>query len=354
MKNKGLLFIILAVIILLAMKFLFFPTPSPEKKGAPGGKKGEEMVMTDGYIARVDTLSRTYTTSGNLIAGEESELRPEISGKIERIYFNEGEKVQKGKLLVKINDAEWQANLKKAGHELTLINQRLERQKKLLEVSGVSKEEYEATVAQANSIQAQMDAIQAQISRTEIRAPFNGTIGIRSVSEGSYVSPANRIASIQQVDSLKLDFNVPARFADILKKGVRVTFMPEGSSKENFAFIQAIEPRIDEASRTIAVRAYARNTTGTLYPGSFVSVLLPLPSGDKGFYVPSEAIVPGLKGKKVFVSEKGKAVERSVTTGERTQNQVLILEGLNEGDTVLTSGLLSVRNGVKLKFRRVR
>lgn len=355
MRLKPILLLLLVIGILLSLKFLFFPTPDPEKsKGKADKGKGPEAILTDGYIARKDTAKRTISLSGTLLATEEADLHPEVSGKVTGIYFREGETVPKGKLLVKIHDAELQANLQRANQEFILGNQRLERQAKLLKIGGVSQEEYESTQAQVNAAKASMDAIRAQIERTEIRAPFNGTIGLRSVSSGAFVTPQLRIASIQQIDSLKIDFSVPSRYSQLISKGSQFSFKTETGSEDFKGVVRAVEPKIDEGTRTVLVRGFVVNTKKDLVPGAFVNIHLPLGKPVEGVLLPAEAIVPTAKGKKVFISDHGKAREQEVITGERQEKEILVLEGVNEGDTVLTSGLLSVRNGVNLRFRRVR
>lgn len=356
MRLKPIILLITTIGILLAIKFIFFPTPDPAaQKGGPGGKpKGLEAVLTDGFVARRDTTNRSLSLSGSLLATEESDLHPEVSGKVTGIYFKEGQKVTKGKLLVKIQDSELQANLERTRQEYLLGKQKLERQAKLLKIGGVSQEEYESTQAQVNAASAGMDAIRAQIERTEIKAPFTGTIGLRSVSEGSFVTPQMRIASIQQIDSLKIDFTVPSRYAQSVATGTKFTFRTETGTEEFEGIVRAIEPKIDEGTRTVLVRGVALNKQANLVPGSFVNISLPLGKNIEGYMIPAEAIIPTAKGKKVFVSDHGKAAEREVVTGERYEKEILVIEGIKEGDTLLTSGLMSMRNGVNLRFRRVR
>jgi membrane fusion protein, multidrug efflux system len=356
MRARPIIILLVIIGVALLLKFFFFPTPDPEadkaKGGAPG--KGQESVIVDGYIVHNDTTQRSLTLNGNLLAIEEAVLHSEVAGKVIGIYFKEGETVEKGKLLLKVQDAELQANLQKARLDVSLTEQRLKRQEKLLAVSGVSKEEYETTEAQRDAAKAQIEAIQAQIARTEVRAPFTGMIGLRAVSQGSYITPAAAIASIQQIDSLKLDFSVPSRFAGMITKGLVFSFRTETGSEDLKAIVRAIEPKIDERTRTIQVRAIAMNRSKELVPGSFVTINLPLAGKTAGFRVPAEAIVPAAKGKKIYIAEHGKAKEIMVQTGEREEKEVIILDGLKEGDTLITSGLLSVRPGVVLKYRRVR
>lgn len=355
MRLKPIFLLLILIALLLALKFIFFPTPDPEKAKPKAGKgPGGEAVLTDGYIAKKDTTSRSISLSGTLLATEESNLHPEVSGKVIGIYFKEGERVPKGKLLVKIQDAELKANLQRAEQDYILGKQKLERQSKLLKIGGVSQEEYESTQAMVNASLASMDAIRAQIDRTEIKAPFSGTIGLRSVSEGSYVTPQTRIANIQQLDSLKTEFSVPSRYAEMVKAGSTFTFKTENGTEQFKGVVRAVEPKIDEGTRTIQVRGIVLNQNKKLVPGMFVNINLPLGKSLVGVMLPSEAIVPGIKGKKVFIADHGKAREQEVVTGERHEKEILVLEGVNEGDTVLTSGLLSIRKGVNLRFRRVR
>jgi membrane fusion protein (multidrug efflux system) len=217
------------------------------------------------------------------------------------------------------------------------------RNKILLEKEAVSKEEYGTSLSALNALKAQADVIKAQISRTEIRAPFSGTIGLRNVSPGGYLSPSTSIATLVNIDPAKVTFSVPERYLSIIGKGSKVTFTVE-SSRENFnATVYAIEPALDANSRTITVRAKAPNPKGLLNAGAFAKINLTLDQIPKTIMVPTECVIPDLKSSKVYVYKNGIAVAKNVKTDLRTDTKIQIIDGLKEGDSVVVSGLIQIR-----------
>jgi membrane fusion protein (multidrug efflux system) len=227
------------------------------------------------------------------------------------------------------------------------------RNKILLEKEAVSKEEYGTSLSALNALKAQADVIKAQISRTEIRAPFSGTIGLRNVSPGGYLSPSTSIATLVNIDPAKVTFSVPERYLSIIGKGSKVTFTVE-SSRENFnATVYAIEPALDANSRTITVRAKAPNPKGLLNAGAFAKINLTLDQIPKTIMVPTECVIPDLKSSKVYVYENGIAVAKNVKTDLRTDTKIQIIDGLKEGDSVVVSGLIQIRPKSPLKILKV-
>ncbi|MDW8466642.1 MAG: efflux RND transporter periplasmic adaptor subunit [Chloroherpetonaceae bacterium] len=195
-----------------------------------------------------------------------------------------------------------------------------------------------------------MDIIKAQIDKTEVRAPFNGVVGLRYVSVGSYISPTTRIASIQNICPLKLDFSIPEKYATLVRKGDKVLFRVQGIDKVLEGQVYAIEPKIDPATRTLPIRAIYPNSDRRILPGAFAEVELLLQNADSAVMIPSEALVPELKGQKVFVAKQGKAVAKSVEIGLRTDREIQVTSGLSDGDTVITTGILQLRPGMAVQF----
>ena len=230
-------------------------------------------------------------------------LVTEMPGKIIDIKFSEGSKVAEGDLLLKINDAELQAQLKKLQIQERLANANEAREKKLLEVNGISQMEYDGVLAQLNSTRADIEMIQAQIAKTEIRAPFSGTIGLKYVSEGSYVSQTNQIASLVQTDPLKIDFFVPEKYSSLVNVNDTLGFSIEGNEEHHTAKIMAIEPKVDMNTRTLQIRAITPNKAGKIFPGSFARIDLSLHGSGNSILIPTEAVIPILKGQKVLSSK---------------------------------------------------
>jgi membrane fusion protein (multidrug efflux system) len=306
------------------------------------------------HIVKYEKLSDVVYTTGSILANEEVELRSEISGKIVQILFIEGAYVNKGDLLVKINDADLQAQLRKAASKVKLIEDRETRQRQLAENQMISKEDYESTLNDVEASKAEYDLIKAQIDKTEIRAPFNGVIGLREVSEGSFVTTSNIIARLQSLSNLKVDFAIPQKYAAQVKIGDELDFKLSGSDFQYKARIFAIEPKIDPSTRTLKLRAICTANYKGLFPGAFANVELNLKQTDEAILIPTVTIVPELKGQLVYVFKSGIANPRKVEIGLREEKKVQILSGLAEGDTVITSGILQIRPGAKVKITEIK
>lgn len=292
-------------------------------------------------------------STGSILANEEVELRSEVSGKITEIYLEEGKMVDNNQLLIKINDSELQAQLQRAQYRLDLAIDREGRQRKLLEKGGISQEDYDATLNEVNVLKSEVQLIQAQIDKTEIRAPFRGRVGLKYVSDGSYISPTTRIASLQNINPVKLDFSVPERYVNRVKVGDDITFTVQGTDRVFEGEIYAIEPKIDSQTRTLQLRALSENNEGLLVPGAFADIELILETIDDALMIPTISLIPELQGQKVYLFRNGMVEEQQVQTGLRTAERVRILDGIQPGDTVLTTGLLQVRQGMPIRINEI-
>lgn len=352
MKNKTLYIILLIIALLAVIKIVFL---KQEDSAMPqGNKPGGGSANATGYVVELQTLVNTIASSGSVLANEEVELRPETSGKLISIGFKEGGLVQKGALLVKINDADLQATLKKLNLQLALTKQKEARLKSMLDIKGVSQEEYDAVANQLQTIGADIDYTNAEIAKTEIRAPFSGKVGLKNISEGSFVNSTTIIANVQQTDLLKIDFTVPEKYASIVVVGDSILFSIEGVKEKFAATVSAIEPKINVQTRNINVRALFKNNNGMVYPGAFAKVELVASKSRSSFMIPTEAVIPDLKGKKVFVCKNGKAMPVKVETGMRNDSKIEITNGLNPGDTVITTGIMSLKPEMSVKIIQVK
>ena len=346
-------YIVYALIILGLGTLIFYrisANTSDEKDGPM--KKGPTVVY--GKVLQPQEFADNLTLSGTLEANEEIELRTEVSGVVEQINFEEGGFVTKGQALVKVNDIELRAQLRQVQTAQGLSSENARRAKLLLEKEAISQEEFDVANAEYKSAQAQVQLIQAQISKTTIRAPFSGKIGLRSISKGSYISPTTLIAKLVNMTQLKITFSIPEKYAQTMKVNQQLTFTTSGSKDVYKAKIYAIEPSIEIESRTLKIRAITENKDGKLIPGTFANVSLPLEKLENALLVPTEALIPIQNGKKIFVSENGKAKEIIVETGARTDKDILITSGLKAGDTILTSGVMTLKNDspVKVKLQK--
>lgn len=342
MKNLRFIFIIVLVIAVLAIvKIKFFPVNTGQNMASQQGKP--QVAQVTAYIVMHQKLDNRIFISGTLLSNEEVNLMPEVAGKITGIFFKEGERVKEGELLVKINDQDLQAQLKKLQLQEKLASEKEERQKKLLAINGISQEEYDATLTQLNSTAADIEVLKAQISKTQIIAPFDGTVGLKNISEGSYVTPGTQIAKIQQTDPMKLDFSIPEKYSSIVGKGDSIRFTLQGSEENFGGKIYAIEPKIEMSTRSVQLRGICSNKKGKLFPGAFAKIELLLKEIPNSILIPTEAIIPELKGQKVFLYKSGKAQPQKVETGIRTDTQIQITSGLLAGDTVITTGIMQLK-----------
>ncbi len=202
-----------------------------------------------------------------------------------------------------------------------------------------------------NVLRSEVSLIKAQIDKTEIRAPFDGRVGLKYVSDGSYISPTTRIASLQSIDPIKIDFSIPERYAAKVEEGDEIRFTVQGTDEEFIGEIYAIEPKIDSETRTLQMRARSDNEDQLLKPGAFADLELNLETIQDARMIPTIALVPELQGQKVYLYREGEVVEQSVQTGIRTESMVQITDGVSFGDTILTTGLLQVRPGMQVQIQ---
>lgn len=349
------LLIVIGVLVLIGLlaipklQNLFQASSSPQNQSGNGGNS----IAVNVHVVEPQVFENKIYTTGTLLANEAVDLRSEISGKIVELHLEEGRQVRAGEMLIKINDSELQARLKQAEYRISLAEVRERRQKQLLERGGISQEDYDATLNELNVLKAEADLIKAQIEKTEILAPFNGIVGLRNVSNGSYISPTTEIANLQSINPIKVEFSIPERYAGVVENEDRIIFNVQGQDQDFEASIYAIEPRINAQTRTLRIRALADNTKRKLLPGAFANLELILEKIESALMIPTISVIPELQGQKVFILKSGVVEEQPITTGIRTESDIQILEGLAPGDTVLTTGLLQVRTGMPVKVDQV-
>ena len=314
-----------------------------EKEG-----KGKPMVVS-GIIAKTVTFDNNLSLSGSIEANEQVEIRSEVSGVVQAIYFKEGSFVTKGQVLLKVSDAELRAQFRQANTKQSLASENERRAKLLLQKEAISQEEYDISNADFRSTQAQSQLIAAQIAKTVLKAPFSGKIGLRSISPGTYISPTVLVANLVNTSKVKITFSIPEKYVSQIKQNAKLTFSISGSDKKYSASIYAVEPGVDVNTRTLQVRAIADNDRGELLPGSYATVTLPLDKIVNAIVVPTEAIIPVQNGKKVFVSYNGFAKEVLVETAIRTDASIIVLSGLKAGDTIVTGGVMSLKAEAPIK-----
>ncbi len=348
---------LLAVIIVII--FIIFPNLWPF--GAQEAEASEKdaqatpnkAVVIDAKIITPQKFTNDITLAGSLLANESVQLASEISGKITSINFKEGQYVKAGQLLITTNLDDLKADLQRLKYTAQLNKDTEKRQKQLLESEAISKEEYDIAFTNMQTGQAEINALAAQVEKARIAAPFSGYIGLRYVSEGSYITPATEIASLYSVDPIKIEFSIPSRYSTLVKEGNKITFISEAESIVREGTVYAIEPQIDPVTRTLKVRAECPNPNNTLIPGQFVRVKLSLESLNNAILVPTTAIMPKADGHMVFVVNGNEVTAKEVRLGTRTATEVEILEGVNKGDTVAIAGIPQLKNKAVVDIKKL-
>jgi membrane fusion protein (multidrug efflux system) len=327
---------------------LFMPDGTPRLAvldSSSAKKAGGSTLKVSTYTVRATPFAETVTSTGTLRADEGVDLQAETNGKIIAINFTEGRHVKKNDLLVKLNDSDLRATLARATYRKELAQLRERRLAQLLSAKMVTQNDYDTALSDVNVQESEIDLARAQIEKTEIRAPFDGVVGLRYVSTGAYVNATTRIATVQRIDRLKIDFAIPEKYIGRLKVGSPVTFSVAGGEGRIKGEIYAFDPFIDTGTRTLLIRAICHNDEGRLLPGTFANVAMTLSEFRDAVLIPAEAVIPGVNEKNVFLLSDGKAERRMVETGTRTASTVHVLSGLKPGDVVITSGLQALRAG---------
>lgn len=348
-RKVGTFLVILFVIVAGLVGYRLVKNKEKADSNVKGGGAGRSEVKVYGMIVKGKPFSDFLSLTGSIEANEVVDLKSEISGLVELLNFEEGGKVAAGQVLVKINDLELRAQLEQAKTRSALAAENERRANLLLEKEAISQEEYDIASADFRTAKAQIQLIQAQLNKTVIKAPFSGTVGLRSISKGSYITPTTPIAQLVNMARVKLQFSIPEKYAVKVKVGEEVRFTVQGPEDVFFAKVYALDPLIEESTRTLRVRAIAENGGNRLIPGAFANVIFPLETITDGLLVPTEALIPIQNGKKLFVKKEGKAKEILVETGGRSDSVVLITKGIADGDTILTSGVMSLRDGSAVK-----
>ena len=318
-----------------------------------GQRSGKKILNVNAKIIKPQLLKDEIQISGSLLPDEEVDLSFETSGKIIEINFEEGSFVKKGQLLAKVNDRPLQAQLQRLVSQLKLAEDRVFRQNALLERDAVSKEAYEQVKTELATLNADIDLIESNIAQTELRAPFDGVIGLRQVSVGTYASPTTIVAKLTKISPLKVEFAVPERYANDVKTGAGLDFTLEGKLNTFHATVYARESKIDPTTHTLTIRALYPNANGTVLPGRYASIKLNKDEIQDALAVPSEAIGPERGKDKIFLYKSGKAQPVEITTGIRTEAEVQVLQGLQAGDTIITSGTLQLRTGLPVTLDNI-
>jgi membrane fusion protein (multidrug efflux system) len=332
----------------------FLLVPQKECKADPPaqtkGAAASQEVPVEVLLIKSESFELPVPATGTLVPQESVTLVSELSRRLTKIRAEEGTAVKKGDVLFELDSSDLAAERKRLTVQLSLAERNAARQKELLKESVTSLSEADAAQTAEQEILAEKQILEVSIAKTFIRAPFNGVLGLRQVSEGSWVSPATPLITIQDVSALKIDFQIPEKHASSIHKGGTFQVIVDGQAHPFVGEIVATEPSVNLESRSLSVRGVVRASEG-LVPGTFAKVELPLVVKE-ALLVPAIAIIPGVEGRGVFVAREGKAHLVPVELGPRGPERVQVLSGLKSGDAVIVSNLLRLRDGVAIQVEK--
>jgi membrane fusion protein, multidrug efflux system len=342
-------------LVLLVLGLIILPKTSLFKSNDEKtvGPSGPSSLPVSAVIVKPGVMENVIRSAGTLVPSEEVDVTTEISGMVRSIHFEEGARVKKGALLARIDDAELQAQREKAIHQRELIKQTVDRQRILLEKEAISREAFDRVQTDLLVIESELDLLDTRIEKTHIRAPFEGIMGFRYVSPGTYMQPGMRLAKLVKSSPLRLEFSVPERYQAVNLEARIVYFNISGHTETFEAKVYAVEPSVDTRTRSVVLRATYPNADYKLLPGMFADLRIVISREDEALQIPSEAIIPQMDGELVFVYRNGRAMQQRIVTGTRSERKVAVSEGLVAGDTLLTSGILQLRGNMPVVINQL-
>lgn len=321
----------------------------PSKDGKGPGKPARAVAVAI-QVAKLSSIEEKVMVTGTIHASKDIEIRNEISGRVVGVYFKEATAVKKDQLLLKLNDSDLQAQLLKAQSNLRLAKDKEVRQKGLLDKEIISTEEYQNSLGDRERCEADVQLLLSQIGKTKITAPFAGVIGLTMVNEGTFLSAGSVIANLVSVNELDVECNIPERYAPSLSKGLKLTFTLSGNSNIYNGVVSGIEPKIDDATRTVAVKAHCVDSDKNVIAGSFAKIFIVL-NQHEGILVPSNAIISDIEGYKIYTVRGDQSFPQIVKTGYRDEKSVEIVSGIKAGDTLITTGAFMLRPKTKIEIQ---
>jgi membrane fusion protein (multidrug efflux system) len=318
-----------------------------------GGAPQAGPLPVEVIVLKSEKFAQSIETSGTIIPDEETELKSEMAGRIIQLNLPEGKAVSKGTLLVKLYDEDLKAQKAKLKAQLDIEKRTLERLAKLKSVQGIAEQEYDLAESRVVTLEAELKLLLTQLDRTEIRAPFDGVVGLRMVSPGAYLSPGTSIATLRKVNPLKIDFNIAEKYAALVIPGSKVRCLVEGIEQEFMAEVLASDKSIDQTTRNLKLRARLINPPDNILPGAFARVFIDAERASSSIFVPTQAVIPQARTNSLFLYKNGKAFKQQITTGVRRARQIQVQEGVLPGDTVILTGILFLRPEMPVTIKSV-
>jgi len=314
-----------------------------KKQEAAAAPIATNKLPVDIIVAKEKTLDQQEIFVGTMTPYREIAVVSETAQKITKVAFSDGSYVSQGAILYTLNDSDVRSQLRKVQAELKLAQLNKDRMTNLLKTETIKQQEYDEAFTLVNSLEAQQDYLQTALTKTVIRAPFSGKIGISKVHLGAYVSPGMELVDLQDQSSIKINFTLPERYLSLVKTGTPIRFTTGLSEEQHNASITAAEPGLDAQGRSLEVQAVTNNNGGKFRGGQSVKVYFSTEKkGTTSIMVPTEALVPGGKGYNAFVIKSGVAKPVSVKISNRTETEAIITSGIKSGDSVIISNILRV------------
>jgi len=324
-------------------------TTADKGKGGAG-----PTVLVEAITASTAPMPQSITAVGSLRSDESVTLRPEVAGRVSAIGFQEGQRVAKGTVLIKLDPAINEAEVMQAKANLTLAKAKYDRAVDLQKqgfISGQARDEAENSL---KVMEASLSLATAKLNKMEIRAPFSGLIGLRSVSVGDYVKEGQDMVNLESIDPLKVDFRVPEIYLKQVQVGQKLEVSLDALPGRKYeGTVSAINPLVDAAGRAIVIRAQVRNADTSLRPGMFARVKLLTKDERDALVLPEQALVPQGEDQYVFRVVDGKATRTKVEVGQRRDGKVEVVKGIAPGETIVTAGQLKLRDGTPVTLATV-
>lgn len=307
-------------------------------------------VVVEAQAVSLERVVEEATAVGTLLSAESVSVSPEIAGRVEVIAFDEGTPVKEGDLLFQLDASVYEAQLKEAQSSYDLKQRNFERADGLLKNKSGTVRARDEALSEMQVAQALLTMAEVRLDKTRIVAPFDGIVGLRNVSRGEYVEPGDPLVNLEKIDPIKVDFSIAERYLPHVRTGAEVKITVDALGDNEFAGkVYAINPRIDPAGRSIALRAEVPNPDGVLRPGLFARVGLQTGVREDAVVVSEDAIVSQGGGTLVYRVVDDKATLTPVSLGQRRYGKVEILDGLSAGDIVVVAGQMKLRDGSEVK-----
>jgi membrane fusion protein, multidrug efflux system len=318
---------------------------------ANGKDDSKSAAFVEVAAVKSEPFAKKITVVGTLRAKEGVVIRPEVAGKITAIYFKSGTEVDIGAPLIQLNPDLAVAELKKSESDLQLAEQKYQRAKTLYQMHAIATADFEEISAQRNNNLDQVSEDKAKLAKTLIKAPFSGKLGMSLVSLGDYVTEGQDLVSLKSIDPIEVEFNVSQVYLNNLFSGQKIAITSDAYPEQKLTGqIYAIDAEVNLTNRTVMARATIPNPEGKLVPGTFVEIQLDFTGGKNVLIIPQIAAIYDAGQTYVYKVVANKAVKTKVVLGERDQENVVVLEGLNANDLVITAGQLNIDDGAVVEF----